>query len=197
MTQNHTTHEFSSPESKVLADLYGISADLHCAAWCLEQLQRPDVSTNDFSKKSLLVAFLTTYRRCFNSGVRQSITKEDLRSLPDEAIDVHEYLIDLTNRFAAHSVNRFEETKVFVKVANGKVIGAGGTTYMLVTLGRNIEPSVKLIELIQNNILKPRLEAGVAAVVDAANEFSVKKITTRPPPTLKPAAAKEVGKRRN
>ena len=197
MSQIHTSHEFSSPESQVLADIYGISADLHCSTWCLKQLRQAEASNNDFLKKTLLFGFLTTYRRCFNSGVRQSITNDDLRSLPDDAIDVHNYLIELTNRFAAHSVNRFEETKVFVKVENNKVIGVGGTTYMLATLGRNIEPSVQLIELILNNILKPRLESGVAAVVEAANEFSIEEITKRRPPAIDPAAAIEVGRRRN
>ena len=101
---------------------------------------------NDFLKKTLLVAFLTTYRRCFNSGVRQSITADDLKSLQGDAPDVHAYLLDLTNRYAAHSVNRFEETKIFVKVQNDEVIGAGGSTHMLATLGENVEPSIRLID---------------------------------------------------
>ena len=101
-------HVSSLPEAKILSDLESVANDLRLVR---EIVQRLAGLINPAAKdepvmKALFSAGLITYRRCFNTGIRNGLTRADIEAIPDKAIGLHEYLHVQANKLIAHSVKR-------------------------------------------------------------------------------------------
>jgi hypothetical protein len=103
---------FDTVESSRLADAVSIKEDLEFAraafAALLDDVRYPPDSV---LARSLFVAGLISYARCFNGGVRDSYRLEKLlvEALGTDASERHRWLIDTRSKFAAHSVNGYEQ----------------------------------------------------------------------------------------
>lgn len=122
------TYDFCIPEAQLLADLVGIRADL----WSVQELVKTffAYSPNNFvgdlwHKNALCIAALTTYGRTCGTGVRQKIPKEMIAALNLNHKIAHDYLKTLRDKWAAHSINNFEESRVTIQAhmdGEGKVV---------------------------------------------------------------------------
>lgn len=106
--------EVKLPEAELLAELYSIVSDLEAAAeYCAKAAELELAKPRDFVLEEALVwAAVVRYGRCFTSGVRLRLRREDLASLTAEDLVEHDYVYALRNRFVAHSICPFEKTYV-------------------------------------------------------------------------------------
>jgi len=111
------------PEAKRLADLYGVAFDLlACRNYCEKYLQvftnisQPDDETKHLECFSVYI--FVKYGRCFKGGVRRKLEKElkDVirNTLSPDDLAFHQLIIDIRDKYIAHSVNNFESHKVRV-----------------------------------------------------------------------------------
>jgi hypothetical protein len=106
--------ELNIPEARLLADLSSQANDLQTTA------DMCDLALAEFSKGSLVVGLLEAltiaavvrYSRCFAKGVRAKIPSSVLEGLPVNQNTDHDFFVALRNKYIAHSVNEFEETKI-------------------------------------------------------------------------------------
>jgi hypothetical protein len=71
-------------------------------------------------------AALITYRRCFTTGVPNSLADTDAETLASNSNGAHARIRRHANKLAAHSVNPFDLSKVGIMVRHGKdVVGLG------------------------------------------------------------------------
>ena len=122
-------------EAKRLADLYGIGYDLRsCSVYCEKYIQtfaaisQPSKiqPTNEGAHLECFSAFVfIKYGRCFKGGIRDETSKEILENLSPEDLELHQFAIDIRDKYIAHSVNDFEAHKVRVWLnpeENGRTI---------------------------------------------------------------------------
>jgi hypothetical protein len=109
----------SLPEAKRLADLVGVAIDLEaCRDYCDKYLQaranltRPTNETRHLECFSVYV--FVKYGRCFKGGVRRGVEKELETTLSGEDLVLHQLIIDIRDKYIAHSVNELESHKVRV-----------------------------------------------------------------------------------
>jgi hypothetical protein len=188
-----STHVFSSPDATDLADLFSINQDLETVAGLLARLAT--VKNDTVTSSGLFVAALITYRRCFNTGVRVNLKRDDVVALPRNAIELHDYLVNLADKLAAHSVNAFEQTVVGIIVENDRVIGAHTFRQQLIGFVEAVQWS-DLVALVQRCMVAPRLKAAQHAVVAAAKARPIEEIMKAPDPRLVTPGANDAGKRR-
>jgi hypothetical protein len=110
----HRVVEVKLPEAEILADLYGIRFDLEAASYlCVKAVELGQPRPHDYLVvEGLVAAAVIRYGRCFSSGVRLGLHRQDLAALSPEALEAHNYFKALRDKFVAHSVNPFEETYV-------------------------------------------------------------------------------------
>lgn len=118
VTMTHVNLELTQlPEADRLADLAGIESDLKaCRAYCQTQLQREPIK-DDFAAEvretgALTIAAFVSYARCFKDGVRAATGRELEASLLEADRGHHKTIIDLRDKFVAHSVNDLERHRL-------------------------------------------------------------------------------------
>ncbi len=106
-------------EAKRLADLYGIEYDLRaCSEYCdyylaeFEKLGQP--GSDHKHLESFSISAFVKYARCFKGGVRVSTEKELTAAVPDEFKEIHELILDIRDKYIAHSINDLENHEVRV-----------------------------------------------------------------------------------
>src|SRR4051812_43921132 len=114
-------HVCTLPECKIYADLTSVSNDLNLVIDITEKLIVGE--TDVVLLRALFSGSLITYRRCFTSGVRNGLKRDDLTSIPGKAVEMHDYLFEQANRLIAHSVSPFEHTQVGALVREDKCVG--------------------------------------------------------------------------
>jgi hypothetical protein len=97
-----------------------IKRDLEFARTCFDQIKTnehgvgfgmPDFNSakKDTVDWCIFVTGAIYYRRCFKSGVRTWLLRHEIADiLGDELLDLHDALIDITDKYVAHSVNEME-----------------------------------------------------------------------------------------
>ena len=106
--------EVKLPEAELLADLYGILLDLAAATSLCDraiELGRPE-RPDYLLIEGLAAAAVVRYFRCFSTGARLGLRREDITELGDQDLLSHDYFKALRDKFVAHSVNPFEATYV-------------------------------------------------------------------------------------
>ena len=121
--------DFCIPEAQKLADLTGIKLDLKSALTFCElhieiDPEAPDIDISEllrgeYTRQGLSRAAIITYGRCWGSGVRKSLPENILIKLSPASKIIHQQVIDIRNKWAAHSVNHFDEVKVFLQINEG------------------------------------------------------------------------------
>jgi hypothetical protein len=188
-------HKCSLPEAKILADLYGISSDLHLVMNFLTKwLSTQD---DDVVSCALFSAGLITYRRCFNAGVRNGLCRDDVVAIGNGADELHDYLMTQASKLIAHSVNPFERTDVGIGVEHGKVVAVGTMSARLVLFDdAGMKQWGSLVKRIGNTIVNPRIDAARAAVLAAAEARPIAEITSQPTVRYSAPPPEQAGHRR-
>jgi hypothetical protein len=100
-------------ESKRLADLHGIIADLKFCHDCCGQFVRSYLS-DALITQCLATSIVVRYARCFNSGKRNEGKSGLLEQIPSEDRDTHEIIYALRDKHYGHAVSHLETYKTRV-----------------------------------------------------------------------------------
>lgn len=150
-----------------LSDLHLIRGDLHVARenFAMTADRYRIISPNDISAYSLCCSGLIHYRRAYNTGLRKNaqLSDEIVRRVTPEYYDHHRCLIDLTDRYVAHSCNQYEQLAVTVQVNQGEDgiarfggLGRQASSIELLS-GQQIELSISLIDKLVEGFLVPEM----------------------------------------
>lgn len=187
-------YEINIPEAKELADLASLRNDLLRVKSTLIQLL---ASNNNTVVDACFSASLIAYRRCFNSGVRNGLTRDDIIDLKKNAIDLHDCLINQANKLIAHSVNPFEQTKVGVVVDDKSMVGIAIFSLRLVSyIEDDIKQWNRLIDIIDDKILKPRLKMAQEAAERVGNTLPIGEVVNKSILSYTAPGPDDAGKRR-
>jgi len=116
------------PEAARLADLTGIRNDLRTArefAVLLKDNYRAKTDDKLRATEALQIAALIRYCRPFGTGVRLKLNPNDLVSLTDQERKAHRRLIDIRDKFVAHSINAFEDSQPIARYCEERVRNEG------------------------------------------------------------------------
>jgi hypothetical protein len=198
------TVRFDFVESSRLGDAVSIKADLEFAreafAALLDDVAYPPDSV---MARALFVAGLISYARCFNGGVRDSyrLEKPCVEALGTGASERHRWLIDTRSKFAAHSVNGYEQVcpgVVLSRVETGtrRVLGWSCLHSVLAIPPREeLQEAVVFIERVRSLV-----ESDVAllgdALVAAAEAVPIDDLYELPPLSNEMITAEKTGRRR-
>ena len=171
----YPVHTSSLPEAKIMADLVGVHNDLKLV---MDILTRWLTVQNDtVLAPALFSAAHITYRRCFTSGVRNGLTRDDVANIRNNAVELHDYLIAQASKLIAHSVNPFEQTRIGILVIEDTVGGVATLNSRLLSLKESdIIQWGSLVKIIGNTILAPRIEQARQAVDTAARALPIVEI---------------------
>jgi len=97
------------PEAHRFADLNGIKQDLEWVIRVGPKYFEYKKQLNFDLTESLFIALVVKYGRVHAIGERRRIPAQWIKCLPEEELEAHNYVINLRNKYVAHSVNNFEE----------------------------------------------------------------------------------------
>ena len=103
---------FNTTESRRFADAQAVEQDLAYAVESLSALlDDGQIPGGSLIARSLLVAALVVYARCFNKGVRShySLDVRRIEAMDEGGAAYHRWLLDVRNKYIAHSVNAYEQ----------------------------------------------------------------------------------------
>ncbi len=101
-----------TPESRKFADAQSVEQDLAYAVDALSALlDDGQIPGGSLIARSLLVAALVAYARCFTTGVRRrySLDVQRIEAMDAGAAAYHRWLLAVRNKYIAHSVNAYEQ----------------------------------------------------------------------------------------
>lgn len=121
-------------EARQAAELYAIGLDLtyvteicdlledrllaRSAGEQGEELRAPGIE--DHVNRSLWIAALITYGRCFHRGIRYSLPESLFVETPEmDYTDLHRYFMNIRDKHLAHSVNELEAAEAVVSLDRG------------------------------------------------------------------------------
>ncbi len=102
------------PEAYYAADLGGIKNDLDWILHVCEMLKTNQL--NPYVLEAFSISIIIKYGRCNKGGVRKRIPEEIVKAFSEQEASLHSKLIDLRDKFIAHSVNEMEENWLVVDV---------------------------------------------------------------------------------
>lgn len=118
--------DYCIPESQRLADLTGISQDLNTAIrYCDLHIEidptesgisGEEISRREHTRQALCRAAIVMYGRTFNSGVRTGLREDFVSRLTPASCSLHGLVKDMRDKWVAHAVNHFEDTRVIIMV---------------------------------------------------------------------------------
>ncbi len=169
---------YDSKQARELRSLHGITADLQAAARAFRAASDPNY--RDIFKL-LITAGLITYRRCFRDGARAKFG-DGWESMINGASELHPYLLSQADKYAAHSVNPFENEITFVGVVDD-VVTLTGTASISGTILSNEEMAMiaSFIDAIVSTVVQPRTEIIHNAVLEEAQSTSIEVIKSGGP----------------
>jgi hypothetical protein len=139
-------------ETKLLADYTSIEFDLRSAGdfarLISEEWQKIPPNSSLFDP--LMVATIIRYARAFAQGVRVNIYDEGASILTEEQRSKHELLMQIRNKYVAHSVNAFEESQPVARYWVEKVHEEGITSIGCIhcrVVGLNQQEVADIIDL--------------------------------------------------
>jgi len=113
--------DFCTGKAQRLADLWAIKADINESLQYIYSYRAlKDSNSPDFqalqARRALSDAALLSYARTFVTGVRTRITEEAKQSFTTKELCDHDELMEIRNKWIAHSVNDFETHQVRLEV---------------------------------------------------------------------------------
>lgn len=185
------------PEGVRIADLESIEHDLNVASECFAKIiegGKSPLRPTTFSgikdgemSWPLFVTGLITYRRCFNPGVRNRITLNDLEKiLTEPQLQLHKNMIDVADRHIAHQVNAQDMYGVTIFVSfdeNDKMrrgslgrMGHGSGSFALA----HFAMMIAVIEIIRLNFISAEKRISEAELTHRLFHMSDKEIEALP-----------------
>lgn len=102
------------PEAETLADLNGIALDLgSVVVWCDWMIANISRVPNEIFE-ACAVGAAVRYCRCFSTGNRLGLRREDVEKLGARKLAIHDTVVERRNRDFAHSVSILEDNAVLV-----------------------------------------------------------------------------------
>jgi hypothetical protein len=191
------------PEACLLADLVSQAEDLQATA------DLCDLALAESSKGSSVVgvsealtnAAVVRYSRCFAKPVRTKIPNSLLDKLPENQNTDHKYFLALRNKYIAHSVNAFEETKIVAYLVPEDIGPRGvesiGIQHLrLGSLGVQHFNRLKTLSLELHRRVRIIIEEETRKVLDAARKLPVDGLYNQVDPPMKVADDSNVNKPR-
>jgi hypothetical protein len=156
---------YNSDLARKLADTAAITQDLsRTLAFVTRLIDEKDILLQD----ALFTAALISYRRCFASGTRSILSESDIVDLRPQAKEIHDYYMATADKFAAHSVNPFEQLKTGVFIHDNEIVGGGSFSMRLITFDKDgLAHWANLINLIMSKLGKSCREMEGAMVAEA------------------------------
>lgn len=173
-----------SPAAALLAEMHGIVFDLQAAAFTCHLFLDEKAPLAAALLEPVATTAVIRYARCFASGVRPKMPAAIIDSLDEPQRALHQYILDLRNKFLAHSVNPYERN-----YATAMVPEEPNPAFQIEGLGFQQErfgyPSRELmrdfLELIEE--VKKRASAWVhgesRAAIDEANRIGAVELAKR------------------
>jgi uncharacterized membrane protein len=172
-----------------LSDLHLVLGDLLIAKQnfesALDKVRLAGLENN--SGYSFACSALIHYRKAFDQHRqrqrRASLTDKNVRQCAADFFALHRYLIDLSNKYVAHSENEYEQCLVTVQVAeddngNATFRGLGVQSTAVALLSDNdAKQSVVLVDRLINDYLRPemaRLEAEITSFCETLSAEELK-----------------------
>jgi len=97
-----------SPAAALVAEMHGVVFDLQAAAFTCHLFLDEKAPLAPALFEPVATAAVIRYARCFSSGVRPKMPAEIIGTLDESQRALHQYILDLRNKFLAHSVNPYE-----------------------------------------------------------------------------------------
>jgi len=119
MPTHYSAVRIPLPESEILADLYGVEADLeHVVRTCEAAIKMSEVRQRDPELvESLVCAALIRYFRCFSRSPRLGLRHEEIGARNKALREAHAWFRALRDRFVAHCINPLEQVWVAAALA--------------------------------------------------------------------------------
>jgi hypothetical protein len=191
-------------ESRRYADALSIDQDLRFAADAFGSLLDEEANpTGSVTARSLLVAGLVAYARCFASGVRggYSVDLQRIDGIINGADAYHRWLLDVRNKHIAHSVNAYEQNVPTI-VLSARDSGDRrilGSMYLRATLGgfarNDYEQAIWFITQVRG-LVGSDLVVLERAMVAAAEALPIDELYVAPSPTMLMVGGDQAGRRR-
>ncbi len=191
------------PEACLLADLVSQAEDLQTTA------NLCDLALAEFSKGSSVVglrealtnAAVVRYSRCFAKPVRTKIPNSLLGELPETQNTDHKFFIVLRNKYIAHSVNAFEETKIVAylvpeEIGPRGVASIGVQHDRLASLGAEDFTRLKALSSELHHRMSIIIEEEKRKVLEAARKLPVDGLYSQVDPPKRVAVDSDVNKPR-
>ena len=194
--------EVKLPEAEVLADLYGIVFDLDAATYlCEKAVEQGQPRRHDsLLVEGLVAAAVVRYGRCFSTGARSGLRRQDIAKLNADDLATHNYFKDLRDKFVAHSVNPFEVTYVTTTTRERdgtkcpiRSVGAG--QHRLLLSADTAEALAHLISMVKA-IVQVRVSAEKQRLLEVIQALPLETIHSGDLHTPRPLKASDVGKSR-
>lgn len=174
------------PASELLADLASLRRDFEMARQFLRhfaELPQEEVEP-DSPNQSFWISALTMYGRAFAKGRRHAA-----RATPDvyddSDLDAHRFLVDMRNKFVAHSVNAFEQAAIFAIIVDSPdegftIQGAGSQHSSFARLSRNRALQVSKMCEVQLADIDARMATAQKAVMAEVRDLGEERISRLP-----------------
>ncbi|MFE7844569.1 hypothetical protein ACFUTX_05155 [Microbacterium sp. NPDC057407] len=174
------------PACELLADLASLQRDFEMARQFLRhfaELAQDEVEP-DSPNQSFWISALTMYGRAFAKGRRHAA-----RATPDiyddSDLEAHRFLIDIRNKFIAHSANAFEQAAIFAIIADSSdggftVQGAGSQHSSFARLSRKRALQVSKMCEVQLADIDARMATARNAVMAEVRDLGEERISRLP-----------------
>ena len=184
-------------EARDLYDYEMIQIDLRFAKSCFDQISNREYGVGFPSMLDrndphgldwcIFVAGALCYRRCFKTGARSRILRDDLSDrVSDELLSLHDTMIAIVDKNLAHSVNEMESgcSNLQIALDSKDFLHRGGVGWSSSGIGPLGPASYRamsvLIDIIIQAILEEKLSALKQEVSNTINQMTDEQILALP-----------------
>ena len=184
-------------EARELYDYEMIQIDLRFAKSCFDQISNREYGVGFPSMLDrndphgvdwcIFVTGSLCYRRCFKTGARSRILRDDLSDrVSDELLSLHDTMIAIVDKSLAHSVNEMESgcSNLQIALDSKNLLHRGGVGWSSFGIGPLGPASYRamsvLIDIIIQAILEQKLSALKQAVSNTINQMTDEQILALP-----------------
>ena len=106
-------------EAKTISDPWLIMSDVQFVGLASKRLlkYRDGIQNDPVLPRCLWTGAIEAYSRCFATGRRSRLNKEEVFDGQPDALKMHDYLLTLRNEHTAHSVNGLEQSEAGIMIS--------------------------------------------------------------------------------
>lgn len=187
MPHHYSPHVISDPRAQEIAELHLIEQDLRHVVECCKLRGCLELSASNAMtlSRALSTSALITYRRCFTSGKRVALSRDDLACLSPEETSAHETFLGLASKAHAHPVAANENGVVGISIGKDEVgnLRRAGLQYSGVTtfdIASSVQELLRLSERVRIDVVIPKRKSLEKALLAWLEEFDDKELATWP-----------------